>query len=610
MGPPRREFRYRWRWILPAPPEALWPLVSDTNRFNRDAGLPPVEDVRAPGERLPNARRRLRLRVKGVVLEWEELPFEWLRPCRFGQVRRYSRGPLLEMRILAELEPTADGGTALSYQVVARPRGLLGLVSVPIQIGFLSRHLFGRTFRRYAMEAAAAPPVHSAPTGAPGTGRVWALRRPLLDGGVPEPIADKLLAHVAHADDMSLSRIRPYELADLWDEDRRAVLSACMRATRAGLLDLRWDILCPGCRGVADGADTLRHLRTGVAHCETCLIEFSPDFDQSVEVTFRPTEAVRQVRTPPFCVAGPQVTPHVAVQQLLAPGESRDLSAALENGRHRARAFGVEGGPSFRVEPGGADFATLRVTADGWACDAEALAPTARLRLVNDTADERLFDVERTAWGDTASTAAEVTALSEFRDLFSSEVLAVGAFVRVGSLAVLFTDLKGSTSLYRRIGDAAAFGRVMRHFDVIRECVVSEEGAVVKTIGDAVMAVFRAPDHALRAALEAHRRLAAAGADPLVLKAGIHYGPCISVTLNDRLDYFGTTVNIAARLGSLSSGNDIVVSDGVRRDPGIDQVLRASGASLSSLHADIRGLEDKLLTWRMTFPEFGRLARP
>lgn len=581
--------------------------MSDTNRFNQDAGLPPVEDARSPDEHLPNARRHLRFRVKGLVLEWEALPFEWLRPRRFGQIRRYSRGPLLEMRVLADLEPTAGGGTTLSYEVVAVPRGPLGLITIPIQIGFLSRHLFGRTFRRYAREAAAraSSDEHRAPSPSPPTSaRLDAVRRRLVGEGLPDLMADRLLAHVAGADDMSLARIRPYELADLWEEDRRAVLGACLRATRAGLLDLRWDILCPACRGVADGADTLRKLHTGVAHCETCQIEFSTDFDQSVEIAFQPSEGIRRIEVPPFCVAGPQVTPHVEVQQLLAPRERREVSAVLVPGRHRGRAFGIQGGPSFRVEDDGSDQVSLTVSADGWSCDADIVAPTARIVLANDTDEERLFAVERTAWADNATTAAEVTALAEFRDLFSSEVLAVGEFVRVGNLAVLFTDLKGSTSLYRRVGDAAAFERVMRHFDVLRECVAAEDGAVVKTIGDAVMAVFRTPDAALRAALDAHDRLAEADADPLVLKAGIHYGPCISVTLNERLDYFGTTVNIAARLGGLSSGNDVVVSDVVRRDPAVDEILQASGATISSLLTDIRGLDDKLLTWRLSFPSF------
>lgn len=603
-----REFHYRWAWELPASAVALWPLVSDTNRFNRDAGLPPVEDARAPDERLPNARRKLRLKVKGVLLEWEELPFEWFRPYRFGVVRRYSRGPLQEMRVLAELQEIDEGRTRLIYEVAARPRGLFGLVSTPLQIGIISRITFARTFRRYA-EAADRHGVDVAPSPRVPAGsvrRIRAARGQLTEQGVQEGVAERLLDHMVASDDLTLARMRPYALADRWGEDRREVLRACLLGTRAGVLDLSWDILCPVCRGAKDGASTLRRLRTGVAHCDTCQIDFSPDFDQSVEVSFSPTPALREVVAPPFCVAGPQITPEVAIQQLLAPGETREVRAVLKEGRHRVRAFATPGGPSFLVEAGGREAVDFRVDETGaWSGHSEEpVDPEARIRLVNDTDEERLFDVERLTWGDTAATAAEVTALPDFRDLFDSEVLAAGDFVNVGNLAVLFTDLKGSTRMYQRVGDAPAFSRVMRHFDVLRAAVSAEDGAVVKTIGDAVMAVFRTPDAGVRAALAAHRALAGSemSGTPLVLKAGLHFGPCIAVTLNDRLDYFGTTVNIAARLGGLSGGGDVVVSERVRGDPDVERLFMEIGASVRSSTTEIQGLDDRMTIWRVAAP--------
>ena len=115
------------------------------------------------------------------------------------------------------------------------------------------------------------------------------------------------------------------------------------------------------------------------------------------------------------------------------------------------------------------------------------------LTLENTTDAEQLVMLERMAWTDQATTAAEVTALQMFRDLFSSEALRPGEQISVGTLTVLFTDLRDSTKLYREIGDATAFGRVMNHFDVLRKAIAEHDGAIVKTIGDAVMAVFRTP---------------------------------------------------------------------------------------------------------------------
>src|SRR5256714_2656156 len=102
-----KELRFHWSHELDASPDALWPLVADTDRFNRDTGVPPVEVLGTQ----ENARRRLRLRRLGVPVEWEEEPFEWVRPRRFGVVRRYPRGPLVEVRVQAPLGERAGGGT-------------------------------------------------------------------------------------------------------------------------------------------------------------------------------------------------------------------------------------------------------------------------------------------------------------------------------------------------------------------------------------------------------------------------------------------------------------------------------------------------------------------
>src|SRR5215470_5062358 len=143
---PFREFHYRWQFDLQSSPEQLWPLVADTNRFNRDTGVPSVQSVAAGSKALRNARRRLRLSVFGVPVEWEEQPFEWVRPQRFGVMRRYSKGPISELRVRVELSPlTTTGtegeaatGTRLVYEVWANPKNLVGSLAIPLQIGVVS----------------------------------------------------------------------------------------------------------------------------------------------------------------------------------------------------------------------------------------------------------------------------------------------------------------------------------------------------------------------------------------------------------------------------------------------------------------------------------------
>ena len=247
---------------------------------------------------------------------------------------------------------------------------------------------------------------------------------------------------------------------------------------------------------------------------------------------------------------------------------------------------------------------TLRASDEGWTDEELSLSTEPKLILENATDKEQFFVLERMAWSDQAATAAEVTALQIFRDLFSNEALRPGEQISVGTLTVLFTDLRGSTQLYREIGDAPAFGCVMSHFDVLREAIREEEGALVKTIGDAVMAVFRRPAGALRAFLTAQQKLASPpeGERPLLLKVGIHAGPCIAVTLNGRLDYFGCTVNMAARLEGLSSGGDVVISSAVHADPEVAEMISGPEAELTATPFEVmlKGFdEEQFELWRV-----------
>jgi class 3 adenylate cyclase len=289
-------------------------------------------------------------------------------------------------------------------------------------------------------------------------------------------------------------------------------------------------------------------------------------------------------------------------QQLLTPGANRTIAVPLEPGRYRLRTLKLQGGQYLQVNSGGLAEVTLRAEPTGWAQDELTLSTNPTLHFENNTSSDQLFVLEHLVWSDQATTAAEVTALQLFRDLFANEALRPGEQISVGTLAVLFTDLRGSTRLYREIGDAPAFGRVMNHFDILKKAISEEEGALVKTIGDAVMAVFLHPAGAVRAMLKAQELLAAEGQPPLCLKAGIHYGPCIAVNLNDRLDYFGSTINLAARLEGFSTGNDVVISAAVRNDPEVIQMLAKSQNQLEAeqFEANLKGFdEERFNLWRV-----------
>lgn len=601
-------FYYRWEWQLESDPAAFWPFFADTNRLNRDTGVFPVEELPPPlGEQIVNGRHRLKFRLPLPII-WQEEPFEWVAPYQYGVLRQYENGPLLSMRVLATMTPRPEGGATLLYETWAEPRNVLGRLALPIALGMIAPRRFGRAVKAYdAVAVVDDPPLqlkrpsHLVPH---AENRLKTMAAQLKEQDISDALIARLLQEIREGDDLTLARLRPYALADQWGIDRRELLELFLSATRVGLLDFQWEVLCPLCRGASERVHNHLSEMSTTVHCHTCNIDFQADTEHSIELTFAPNPSIRQVERMEFCVAGPQQTPHVAVQLLLPPGARRTVAPQLSVGRYRARTMTLNDGKYLRVAKKGAGRAALSLSDDGWDSAEILLNESATLELHNQTDQEQLFFLEEMVWTDQAVTGAEVIVLQCFRDLFAQEILPPGEQFSVGSLTVLFTDLRDSTRMYREIGDAPAFGVVRNHFDVLRDVIAAENGAIVKTIGDAVMAVFIRPVAALRAIKEAQQILANPfnGERPLQLKAAIHAGHSIAVTLNERLDYFGTNINIAARLEKFSQGDDMVLSNFVYNDPEVQEFIAEQAPLLQAIpfETQLKGFDDECFNlWRI-----------
>ena len=215
--------------------------------------------------------------------------------------------------------------------------------------------------------------------------------------------------------------------------------------------------------------------------------------------------------------------------------------------------------------------------------------------------------IERADWYTDAVTAAQVTALQHFRDLFSDEVLRPGEEIGVQGMTILFSDLVGSTAMYNRWGDAASYALVREQFAFLQRIIREYEGAIVKTIGDAIMAAFADPAQGVGAALAIQREINTFNIahlnEPLIIKLGLHQGPCLAVNFNDRLDYFGTTVNLAARLQGQSQGGDVVISEKLRRDPEVAKLLDSMAIKVDHFATSIKGFDENFCLYRLTVPE-------
>jgi class 3 adenylate cyclase len=185
--------------------------------------------------------------------------------------------------------------------------------------------------------------------------------------------------------------------------------------------------------------------------------------------------------------------------------------------------------------------------------------------------------------------------------LFATEVVRPGEEISIGSVTMMFTDLRDSTRMYRTIGDASAFGRVREHFEILEKYIAEEGGGIVKTMGDAVMATFLHPVDALKAVWKAQTEIAERGEPMLWLKVGLHKGPCIVVNLNDRLDYFGSTVNITARLPNFSKGGELIFSEEFYNDPEIREYVTKNipSEALSRFSGELKGFDEPFTMWKL-----------
>ena len=593
------------------PRERVWQVLSNTDHLNRAIGLPAV-DYEPPTSELT---RQAKAKFNGLTLRWNESPFEWVKGEKYSIRRQYSSGPLKEFHGGVDLQ---DGSTpnATHVRIWAdlTPANALGAALIPV----MARSSLDKTWKYCrralvegdAIDALNAPlpqPVISSPV---NENRLQNLVGILSTQSGEPHLAEKLADFLRTRGDDEVAQIKPHRLAAQWNEDHDRVLRVCLHGVKCGLLNLSWNLMCPNCRVSKAQVSSLSQLREQ-AHCDLCGIHFDVNFDRYVELRFTSHPGVRVANEKIYCIAGPFLMPHILMQKKLAPQSSTPLPPFAAHEAWRVRVPGVNHIATFSDAAKATDLAYEN---DGWTA-AEVLPPRAdgTLEITNRTDKDLWVVLEKVAWDDEAVTAARVTAMPEFRELFSSEVLAPGRHIAIQNLTLLFSDLRDSTQLYEREGDAPAYGCVRRHFDFLLEWIEKNNGAIVKTMGDAVMAVFQSPHEALRAALEIQKRVADFNASlpsgqSIRIKFGLHHGPAIAINSNERLDYFGSVVNIASRLGSVSKGDDVILSESCFDDENVRIVLREYSAAMETFQTQLKGIEGEVTLYRAHWNEDANLG--
>ncbi|HZH52598.1 MAG TPA: adenylate/guanylate cyclase domain-containing protein [Microvirga sp.] len=459
---------------------------------------------------------------------------------------------------------------------------------------------------------------------------------PLLRQAADPQVVDAIERLVSEGADHELNRVNALAFAARHGLDEEKVIAAFLHAARLGIFELSWNVLCPGCGGVLDAGTSLKSVNREEYNCALCSAGYEPTLDEMVEVTFTVSPRVRRIAAhdPDTLSMGEYLRqifwssgvdlPEIFEEMIeeivldaveLPPGERAILSLQLpeafvivfEPVTHSVQFIDVKGEPtrerrslSLVINPTHPQNETLEMQPGPLRISLENRTNRRALPAVWVAGDELHHMLKQRR---PFLTAKRLLTNQTFRDIYRTETLDIDQRLKITSLTFLFTDLKGSTALYERVGDLVAYDLVREHFRVLNDIVASEAGAVVKTIGDAVMATFPTPDHAVSAALrmrEAMRSLnEERGSEDLLLKIGIHEGPCLAVTLNDRQDYFGQTVNIASRVQGLAMSRSIFATGTVVEDPNALRIIESQGLKPMPQRTSLRGLNDEVSVYEI-----------
>jgi class 3 adenylate cyclase len=452
-----------------------------------------------------------------------------------------------------------------------------------------------------------------------------------------DDVVDMLERMVRDAPDHALNKMNALDLATREGLDEERVIATLLNAVGLGIFEMTWSVMCPSCAGVLSANKSLKTLNSAHYHCAFCAAGYETTLDNLVEVTFTVSPRVRKIAAhspDELSVAEyyrqvfwssaidlssdpEKVLREVTLETVdLPPGERAILSLHVPEGTiivfdpvtHTAQFLDVRGEEARERQNLSVIFNKAEVPVD-----TVALRPgPLRLALENRT-DSRVLPavwVANQALDDLLMrrkpilTAKRLLTNQTFRDLYRTDTLAIGQRLKILSLTFLFSDLKDSTKLYEHVGDLVAFDLVNEHFRLLQEIIASERGAVVKTIGDAVMATFETPDRAIAAAIRMREAMSDLGAERqhqgLLLKMGIHEGSCLAVTLNGQQDYFGQTVNIASRVQGLAASRSIVVTESVVDNADTRTLLKAIGLKPTRRSVALSGIADKVSVYEIS----------
>lgn len=397
-----------------------------------------------------------------------------------------------------------------------------------------------------------------------------------------------------------LIRINPIFISNKFQMNEKEVTNIFIEASRAGIFDLSWSLICPTCGAILIQNESINELNRDSHYCTICELDVPVRLDDYVEVVFKFTPGIisskvdlSQYQHENFSsffsrsFVRSKSLENYSKNNLLdftfiSAGEIRKFKTTVVKGS-LYRLIGININKTYYIKASSSTnkkIPIIDITDNGFPegelniypgeleievknCSSEAVG----LSFVK-TEPELLSNILKNdpPYFKPFLSGKVLLNNNTFRQLYKIEELSANLKLNLRSLTLLFTDLKGSTEMYDKIGDIAAYNLIQQHFQVLENIVDKYNGAVIKTMGDAIMAAFSTPEDGLLASIDMLTDIKSVNIkdiNSLCLKIGLHEGHALVINRDNKLDYFGQNVNIAARIQGIAGPDELFISQRV-----------------------------------------------
>jgi class 3 adenylate cyclase len=471
--------------------------------------------------------------------------------------------------------------------------------------------------------------------------RLQALR---VYSALSETAVSILGEYIRNASDIQLFRINPITFGAIHGLSEQEAIDLFIHSAKVGLFDFSYNLLCLACGGVTHTHYQLDEINNEDFYCALCNMHLPTAIDDQVEVSFTINPSIKKLGLTPSANLESYFAYHFSENIQKAP-ELISVRNSLIKGyvfiepdQYENITVNSQEYPSFQlvsIEKNSSCFiyfdkgeGKLREKPETLEINIhpKGLAP-GQIHVANGVYSIRINNLTKFGVGILLITPdlEKIMAVVEkrpnvikpfftakmllnnqsFRELFRLQQLSENLNLNIQSLTILFTDLKGSTDMFDKAGDIYAHEIIQEHFKVLTDSVRKRSGAVIKTMGDAIMASFSSPLEGFNAALDmlqAINQLNHKIKDSnykLGIKIGINSGPALAVLADERLDYFGQSVNIAARVQALADEGEIWITDSVFQTPNIDHYILEQGYSYQKRYARLKGVGQEATVYKI-----------